>query len=192
MPAPTDYPRRTTIAGPSLVEQLARHARARGVRIGRAALARMTRGIPDAARDGLILALLGTAVIAVAAWAAIASLAAFEHHRYAQRVAATAPERAAIDRADADARRRASARALPAPPMPGPTMMRLARALPSDARLAWVALGSDGAIEVAIDAPDPDLLRMALANDALLGRLHERDQRVRPDGRIRVLLRTGR
>ena len=65
---------------------------------------------------------------------------------------------------------------------------RLAAAIPADARVARMARAADGAIEIEITAPDPDLLRTALRRDPALTGFRETGQR-RAGAMIAVTLR---
>ena len=65
---------------------------------------------------------------------------------------------------------------------------RLAAAIPADARLARMGKAADGAIEIEITAPDPDLLRTALRRDPALTGFRETGQR-RAGAMIAVTLR---
>ncbi|QJU57663.1 hypothetical protein HL653_07555 [Sphingomonas sp. AP4-R1] len=69
-----------------------------------------------------------------------------------------------------------------------PTLGLLRAHLPPDIRLVEAARGEDGALSLAIDTPDPDALRAALAADSRLARFRERGQEARDDGTIRVRL----
>lgn len=78
-------------------------------------------------------------------------------------------------------------RALAKPPLDA--VLALLRAhLPPGLRLIEAVRGEDGALTLAIDTPDPDALRAALAADSRLGRFRERGQVAREDGMIRVRL----
>lgn len=77
--------------------------------------------------------------------------------------------------------------ALARPPLDA-TLGLLRAHLPPDIRLIEAAQSEDGALALAIDTPDPDALRAALAADARLARFRERGQEVRDDGTIRVRL----
>lgn len=65
---------------------------------------------------------------------------------------------------------------------------RVAAAIPADARVARMAKAADGAIELEITAPDPDLLRGALRRDPALAGFRETGQR-RTGAMIAVTLR---
>lgn len=67
-------------------------------------------------------------------------------------------------------------------------MDRLATAIPADARVARMNKAADGAMEVEITAPDPDLLRTALRRDPALTGFRETGQR-RAGAMIAVTLR---
>jgi hypothetical protein len=67
-------------------------------------------------------------------------------------------------------------------------MDRLAVAIPADARIARMDKAADGAIEIEITAPDPDLLRAALRRDPALAGFRETGQR-RAGAMIAVTLR---
>jgi hypothetical protein len=64
----------------------------------------------------------------------------------------------------------------------------IAAHLPPGVMLVEAARAEDGALRLAIDTPDPDALRAALAGDPQLRRFRERAQAVRDDGTIRVRL----
>lgn len=65
---------------------------------------------------------------------------------------------------------------------------RLAVAIPADARVARIGKATDGAMEIEITAPDPDLLRAALRRDPALAGFRETGQR-RAGAMIAVTLR---
>lgn len=65
---------------------------------------------------------------------------------------------------------------------------RLAAAIPADARVARMGKAADGAIEIEITAPDPDLLRAAMRRDPALAGFREIGQR-RAGAMIAVTLR---
>lgn len=65
---------------------------------------------------------------------------------------------------------------------------RLAAAIPADARVARMGKAADGAIEIEITAPDPDLLRAAMRRDPALAGFRETGQR-RAGAMIAVKLR---
>ncbi len=67
-------------------------------------------------------------------------------------------------------------------------MDRLAAAIPADARVARMNRAADGAMEIEITAPDPDLLRAALRRDPALAGFRETGQR-RAGAMIAVILR---
>jgi hypothetical protein len=67
-------------------------------------------------------------------------------------------------------------------------MDRLAAAIPADARVARMSKAADGAMEIEITAPDPDLLRAALRRDPALAGFRETGQR-RAGAMIAVTLR---
>lgn len=54
---------------------------------------------------------------------------------------------------------------------------KVARALPADARLSRMTKAADGAFEMEITAPDPDLVRGALRRDPAFAGFRETDQR---------------
>ena len=65
---------------------------------------------------------------------------------------------------------------------------RLAAVIPADARVARMGKAADGAMEIEITAPDPDLLRAALRRDPALAGFRETGQR-RAGAMIAVTLR---
>lgn len=65
---------------------------------------------------------------------------------------------------------------------------RVAAAIPEDARVARMGKTADGAMEIEITAPDPDLLRTALRRDPALAGFRETGQR-RAGAMIAVTLR---
>lgn len=65
---------------------------------------------------------------------------------------------------------------------------RVAAAIPADARVARMARAADGAMELDISTPDPDLLRGALRRDRALAGFRETGQR-RAGAMILVTLR---
>ncbi|WP_343521020.1 hypothetical protein [Sphingomonas sp.] len=65
---------------------------------------------------------------------------------------------------------------------------RVAAAIPADARVARMARAADGAFELEISTPDPDLLRGALRGDPALAGFRETGQR-RAGATIAVTLR---
>lgn len=81
----------------------------------------------------------------------------------------------------------AMADSLSLPPM-ATVLAGLRAHLPPDVRLAEAARDGEGVLTIAIDTPDPDALRAALAADRRLARFRERGQEAREDG-IRVRLR---
>ncbi|MCW3835738.1 hypothetical protein ACFQ1E_05595 [Sphingomonas canadensis] len=87
---------------------------------------------------------------------------------------AAAPRIAARDAAARDRRvlaalvRRAGA---------GATLEALAKALPPEARVQFIARGADGRIEADVAAPDPDALRAAIRAEPLLAGLRDAGQR---------------
>ncbi|MDO6413617.1 hypothetical protein Q4F19_04400 [Sphingomonas sp. BIUV-7] len=108
-----------------------------------------------------------------------------------QAAAARAETHALLAQSEAVARDRervaALAKTLALPPLDA-TLAALRAHLPPDVRLAEAARDEDGGLEIAIDAPDPDALRAALAADAWLAGFRERGQAARDDGTIRVRL----
>lgn len=65
---------------------------------------------------------------------------------------------------------------------------RVAAAIPADVRVARMTKAADGAIELEISTPDPDLLRGALRRDPMLAGFRETGQR-RAGAMIAVTLR---
>lgn len=65
---------------------------------------------------------------------------------------------------------------------------RVATAIPAEARVARMSKAADGAMEMEITAPDPDLLRAALRRDPVLAGFRESGQR-RAGAMIAVTLR---
>lgn len=65
---------------------------------------------------------------------------------------------------------------------------QVAAAIPADARVARMLRTADGAMEIEITAPDPDLLRAALRRDPVLADFRETGQR-RAGAMIAVTLR---
>ncbi|WP_423602259.1 hypothetical protein [Sphingomonas sp. MS122] len=65
---------------------------------------------------------------------------------------------------------------------------RVAAAIPAEARVARMAKAADGALELEISTPDPDLLRGALRGDPALAGFRETGQR-RAGAMIAVMLR---
>lgn len=97
----------------------------------------------------------------------------------------------AAPRSKAQARERAAREALRAAARDAGVAVwldRVAAAIPADARVARMAKAADGAIELEITAPDPDLLRGALRRDPALAGFRETGQR-RAGAMIAVTLR---
>jgi hypothetical protein len=124
----------------------------------------------------LAAGLAAAAIAIVALWQAEAT-------RADMRALARQGETIAREREQAALTGRALAR-----PTLAATLDLLRAHLPPDIRLIEAARDEDGALSVAIDTPDPDALRAALASDSRLVRLRERGQEVRDDGTIRVRL----
>lgn len=123
---------------------------------------------------GPLLTIVGAGVIEWNAQAEVARLTA----QLAPRMKAEARERAA----------RAVLRSAVRDAGVAVWMDRLAAAIPADARVARMARTADGAFEIEITAPDPDLLRAALRRDPALAGLRETGQR-RAGAMIAVTLR---
>ena len=68
------------------------------------------------------------------------------------------------------------------------TLDALAQHLPASVSLASAEGRPGGAIRIAVDTPDPDLLRQALAGDPWFDRFRERGQEQHDDGGFRVTL----
>lgn len=73
-------------------------------------------------------------------------------------------------------------------PTAGAVIERLAAALPGEARMLRAVVAAEGALEIEVLAPDPDVLRAALRREPLLAGLREVGQ-ARTDGALRVTLR---
>lgn len=74
-------------------------------------------------------------------------------------------------------------------PTIGGLIQRLSAAIPQSASIASVMTDAKGQLTIAVETPDPDRLRLAIAADPLLARLAETGQSRTDDGAMRVTLR---
>lgn len=129
-----------------------------------------------------------TGVIALGPLATIVGAGAVEHGARAE---AARLETQAAPRLKAEARERAVRAALRAAVRDAGVVVwldRVAAAIPAEARVARMAKTADGALELEISTPDPDLLRGALRGDPALAGFRETGQR-RAGAMIAVTLR---
>lgn len=134
------------------------------------------------------LALALAAVIALGPLATITGAAVIERSARAEAARLTAQ---AAPRLKAEASAHAARGALrEAVRHPGAAILlnHVAAAIPADARVARMRKAADGAMEIEITAPDPDLLRAALRRDPVLAAFRETGQR-RAGAMIAVTLR---
>jgi hypothetical protein len=137
--------------------------------------------------DWRLAAALGAA-IALGPLVTIAGAAVLEHRAQAEAQRLTVQ---AAPRINAEARASAAREALRTAAHDAGVAVwldRVAAAIPADARMARMAKAADGAIELEITAPDPDLLRGALRRDPALAGFRETGQR-RAGAMIAVTLR---
>lgn len=128
------------------------------------------------------------ALIALGPLATIVGAGMLERNAQAEAARLTAQ---ATPRIKAQAREKAARQALRAAVRDAGVAVwldRVAAAIPADARVARMAEAADGAIELEITAPDPDLLRGALRRDPALAGFREIGQR-RAGAMIAVTLR---
>lgn len=122
---------------------------------------------------------------AIAAWGLTAL-----NHLQAQRLGQRAlPALAAYRRAAAIEAARPHVATTIAAPTVSETTARLAAALPAGAGLVSLSRGDGGELTLAIETPDPDSLRPALAADPGLGGLREVGQTMTDGGTISVTFR---
>lgn len=128
------------------------------------------------------------AVIALGPLATIVGAGMLERSAGAEsvRLAAAAAPRLKTEARASDARR--ALRQAARDPGVAVWLDRLAAAMPADARIARMSRAGDGAMEIEIAAPDPDLLRAALRRDPALAGFRETGQR-RAGAMIAVTLR---
>lgn len=164
--------------GDSLAERMARRLTAREPRMPRPEGAkvdwRRAGGLAALIALGPLLTIVGAAVIERGARTEAAHLTA-----------------QATPRLQAEARAQAARAALrEAARYPGVAILlnQVAAAIPADARVARMGKAADGAMEIEITAPDPDLLRAALRRDPALAGFRETGQR-RAGAMIAVTLR---
>jgi len=154
---------------------------------------RLAAGAPRAPRlpDGPVdwrLALALAALIALGPLATITGAALIE--RSARVEAAQLTAQTAL-RLKAEAGAQAARTALrEAVRHPGAAILlnHVAAAIPADARVARMRKAADGAMEIEITAPDPDLLRAAMRRDPALAAFRETGQR-RAGAMIAVTMR---
>jgi hypothetical protein len=192
---------KTAVPGPSLLQTAdvraraaARHVRQRlGVHAGgflTAAVARARVAQIAARRGPWLTVTVVTLMLAPAAitWVGAEVLIRLEEGKAAR----IRRDHAGVLAANAQANAAQAARVRIAPlftrPTIGATAARLAAILPADADLRALGIDQD-VMTLTIAAPDPDRLRQALRDDAMLGRLRETNQRDGGDGRIWISLR---
>jgi hypothetical protein len=142
---------------------------------------------PTAPVDWRLAAALA-ALIALGPLVTIVGAAVIEHGARAEAARLTAQ---AAPRLKAEAREQAARAALRGAARDAGVAVwldRVAAAIPADARVARMAREADGALELEISTPDPDLLRDALRRDPALAGFRETGQR-RAGAMIAVRLR---
>lgn len=142
---------------------------------------------PPAPVDWRLAAALA-ALIALGPLATIVGAAAIERGARAEAARLTAQ---AAPRLKAEAREQAARGALRGAARDAGVAVwldRVAAAIPADARVARMAREADGALELEISTPDPDLLRGALRRDPALAGFRETGQQ-RAGAMIAVRLR---
>lgn len=162
----------------SLADRMAQRFAARGARMPRPAFGPVNWRLAAAL----------TAIIALGPLATIVGAGVLERSARVEAARLTAQ---AAPRSKAQARERAAREALRSAARDAGVAVwldRVAAAIPADARVARMAKASDGAIELEITAPDPDLLRGALRRDPALAGFREAGQR-RAGAMIAVTLR---